>query len=385
MPFRYTIDKDDSVVFRRSEQGCGRFLFVFAGLLFTSVGVVLFLFSDSDDLLVNVMTYLFPLFGLTALTVGVRLPAILRKSTPDSLTFDNANGRIAVQQQASDVKIAYIYYDEIEDFIIKVKKHETSGSSRKTSRTYYTFHVYLKKKDGGQWELLRFDKEELAKNEIEKLKTLIRLNQEPVRVEAEGTSHKYRLVNLDDQMEIIWRNPVGFGPLVLLIFSAVFVTIFYTIFQSLLLTDDLPVFGYVVMGFIAVVFVIVIGGNALKLVRNFRTVYCVAIDSVSLCYIERGLSGVERKKVEFPMKDLHAISFSFDTDESQRKIYIYTHEQFNKQNLDLSFSIASVKEVIDYYTSLVALDVQELTPVEALALENNLQRVIKAKGGVDIA
>jgi hypothetical protein len=149
--------------------------------------------------------------------------------------------------------------------------------------------------------------------------------------------------------------------------------------------EDFPVFGYLIVGFIGVVFVIVIGGNMMKMIKNARTVYAVAVSSSSLDYMERDLAGRMRKTVQFPLQDIHAISFSFDTDNAMRKIFIYTHEQFTKQDkLKVSLSIDSIKEIYNFYTGLVSLDMQDLTPVEALQIENYLQQQIREKGNIQI-
>lgn len=362
--------------------GCGRALFIFADALFTIVGVGLLMLVDSEELLPNVMKFLFPAFGIIALIVGIRLPHIQRQTTPDEIIFDNANGRVQVNQNISEVKSAWIYYDEIEDFIIKPKKQQSSSS--RSSRSSYSFHIYLAKKDGGQWELLSKSSEESARQEIQKLKSIIDLQKAPVR-EANGahSSSKYKISDYGSRTEVTWRNPLGYGPLFMFMFCAVFLTIFYTIFSSINF-DDFGWFAYGVLGFIGVVFVIVIGGNILKMIKNAKTVYAVSISDMSLNYQEKDLGGRTMKEVPFLMKDLHALSFSFDTDVTMRKIFIYTHEQFQKRNIEPKFSLESIRELIAFQNELVALDLQELTAVEALHLENYLQEQIRLKSRTDV-
>jgi hypothetical protein len=327
------------------------------------------------------------LFGVGAIYVGTIFSKIQAKTIPDQLIFDNKNGRIEVRQQHSEIKLAYIYYDEIEDFIVKAKKTETSSSSTTTTRSSYSYHIYLVKKDGGQWELMNPGSEAAALEELGKIKIMIRLNAKSERTDLIiDQSSKYKISNDFQRTEISWRNKLGYGPVFLAVFSLLFITIGYVIFNSVLQDDDFPVFAYAVGGFIAIVFIIVVVGNAMKMIKNSKTTYAVVVTNTNLEYIERDLAGRPVKTIPFPLADLHAISFSFDTDNTYRKIYIYTHEQFTKQkSMNISFSVQSIRDMYNFYKDLVALDMQELTAVEALHIENYLQQVIKEKASFRIA
>ncbi|HYG03099.1 MAG TPA: hypothetical protein VD927_11695 [Chryseosolibacter sp.] len=386
MPFSYKIINPDRIVFKRESAGCGRLMFVFVGSVFILVGLGLFLFSEKEDFLMKVMTFMFPTFGLIAVVSGLKLPDIQARTIPDEIIFDNAKGRVQINQQVSEIKTAYIYYDEIQDFMIKVKKHETSSSGGGSSRTYYRYHVYLQKKDGGTWELLKRNKEEDAKAEIEKIKSSVRLSQIPVRENTSITlSQKYKLLDYGTKAELTWRNPVGYGPLFLICFVTVFLTVLFAIFEGANFSD-FGFFGYFIVGFILVVFVIVIGGNVIKMIKNFRTEYAISISDMSLNYIERDRAGRTKKDVYVSMHDLYALSFSFDTDEMMRKIYIYTREQFEKLNtMEVSLSVESIREIFNFHSELVSIEIQSLTPVETLHLENFLQQKIKEKSRANVA
>lgn len=386
MPFEYKIANQDRIVFTRESAGCSRFLFVFVGTVFILVGAGLLIFSKKEEFLLVVMTFLFPTFGLIAVVAGLRLPTIQARTIPDEIIFDNVNGRVQINQRVSEIKTAFIYYDEIQDFIIKIKKHESNSSSGRSSRTYYSYHVYLQKKDGGTWELLKRNKEEDAKTEIDKIKSGVRLTQSPVREQSnQALSQKYTLRDYGTKAELTWRNPVGYGPLYLIAFAAVFLTVLYAIFETANFSD-FGFFGYFIIGFILIVFTIVIGGNAFKMIKNFKTEYMISISDMSLNYIEKDRAGRTKKDVYFPMNDLYALSFSFDTDEMMRRIYIYTREQFQKLNtMEVSLSFESIREIFNFHSQLVSIEIQSLTPVETLHLENFLQQKIKEKGRADVA
>jgi hypothetical protein len=53
--------------------------------------------------------------------------------------------------------------------------------------------------------------------------------------------------------------------------------------------------------------------------------------------------------------------------------------------MKVSFSIDSIKEMYNFYTQLVSLDMQDLTAVETLQMENFLQQKIKERGDIEIA
>jgi len=389
MPFQYTIESPLKIRFTRLKGGCGRAAFIIIGAIFTLVGAGLIAFGDGIEMPFGLIRFIVPIFGIGAIYVGIIYPQVLSKTTPDEIIFDNENGRVQINQKASDIKTAFIYYDEIEDFIMKTKKQETSSSSNTTttSRTRYTYHVYLSKADGGQWELLKFGNQDAALLEIEKLKKLINLTQKPQRItETVQQSKKFNLVSDYAYSELSWRNPLGFGPLVLFLFSGLFITIGYIITSSGFIGEDFPVFGYFVAGFIGLVFLFVVIGNAVKMIKNAFTNYAVKVSSDTLEYIERDNAARVKKSVLFLAQDIHAISFTFDTDETLRKIFIYTHQQFIEQkSMKPSFSLTYIKTMYQFYSSLLSLDLQDLTAVEALYIENFLQQQLRDRAHVKIA
>lgn|GEM_PF-3280622 len=390
MPFKIAIAEPNRIVFTRRSSGCGRFLFLFAGFVFIVTGIALLIYVDDAGMPLSVMQYLFPVFGLIAVFAGIQLPALERRNTPDEIIFDNENGRVQIDQQMSDIKRGYIYYDEIEDFRFKVKRTKSNSSSRSgtSTRSSYSYHVYLQKKDGGEWELLRRNSEGDAVAEVEKLRGMVTLNAIPRRVEPDMRgSQKFTISDYGNKAEIHWRNRIGYGPVFMIGFCAIFLTIAYAIFQMSREVDGgISVFFYLVGGFIGIIFIFVIGGNILKMIKNSRTVYAVSVSSSTLDYLERDLAGRINKSIQFPMSDLHAISFSFDTDQTMRKIFIYTHDQFRKkQTLTPSLSLTFIKEMYEFYKSLVSLELQDLTAVEALAVETYLQQRIRDIGNTTVA
>jgi ABC-type multidrug transport system fused ATPase/permease subunit len=384
MPFSYAINGNETVVFTRLKSGCSQSAFIVIGSIFTIIGLCLLIFSTDPEPPLSTMRFIVPVFGIVAIIIGVKLPSLQKKQTPDQIIFDNVNGRVEVNQQHSDVKVAFMYYTEIENFQLKIKRDSSSSSSTRSSRSTYTYYVNLLKKDGGQWELLQRNSESTANEEIAKLKTAIDLQKIPVKIPAvNAVTNKFQISDYGHKTDMTWRNPLGYGPLFLFLFSVVFITMFYSIASMALKDEDMSGFFYFVGGFIALVFLFVIVGNVMKMIKNAKTIYTVTVTDSSLDYYEKDSAGRIMKDIRFPLTDLYAIAFSFSTENTLRKIFIYTREQFLKMKeleSNPKFSVDYVTSVYSFYKDLVALDMQELTAVEALHVENFLQEQVKAKG-----
>lgn len=383
MPFKYSIINSDKIVFKRLESGCARVIFIVVGSIFTIIGFSLIFLINNSEMMLSLIKFLFPTLGLIAIYAGIKFPSIQSKITPDEIIFDNQKGRIEINQKNSEVNTAYIYYDEIANFIIQVKRRNRNNSTTSNTGSSYTYHVYLLKKDGGQWELLNRSTESAAQEEITKIKSAINFSVKPVRESITlSASKKYNIFNNNLKTELIWRNKLGYGPLFLGLFAVFFIAVFSTIIKSI----NIPIFAYIVIGFILSVFVFVIGRLAIKMIKNAKTEYSLYISDTTLSYIEKDLSGGIKKDVRIPYSNLHSIAFSFDSENTLRNMYIYTHEQYNaKSSMKLSFSLNSILDVYNFYKNLIILDFQNLTAVEALHLENYLQQQILEIGKIEIA
>lgn len=389
MPFKYNDTHPDKIVFTKLGVGFNQFLFISIGSIFTIIGFCLFYFIEETPSILSIFQFIFPAFGIMVIGVGIMLPKIQSENIPDQIIFDNPNGRIEINQKASVIKTAYIYYDEIDDFTIHFKKIETSRSTGLSpTLSSYSCHIFLTKKDGGQWELLKRNSEREALEEIAKLKTRIHLSAKPKRVTLNiKDSKKYHISKGSNKTELSWRNRLGFSPVFLVIFTISFLTVAYAISSIVSsMGSSLSVFFYFVIGFIGFVFIWVVGGNTLKMIKNAKTIYAVGISHTDLDYFERDHKGEIKKNIKFPLIDIHALSFSFDTENTVRKIFIYTHEQFKKKDsLDLSLNVDSIKNYYNFYKEVAVLELQNITAVEALYIEAYLQQQISERGNIKVA
>jgi hypothetical protein len=144
MSFKYTQLEKNKIVFTPVNGGCSQAFVIAIGVLFFSIGCCILYFSKSQEMPFVLFKYLFPSMGILAIWAGIQLPKIAKKSMPSQIIFDNTNGRVEIYQTHSEVKNAFIYYDEIEGFTIV--RHRRSSSSNRVTKISYTYHVCLLKK-----------------------------------------------------------------------------------------------------------------------------------------------------------------------------------------------------------------------------------------------
>src|SRR5687768_9478875 len=123
MPFQYSPSNPERITFTRLKSGCSQALFIVVGGIFTIIGLGLIVFGEDMEMPFGLIRFIFPLFGMVAVYAGINLKKIQSKTIPDAVVFDNKNGRVEINQKMSDINTSYIYYDEIEDLIVKPKKH----------------------------------------------------------------------------------------------------------------------------------------------------------------------------------------------------------------------------------------------------------------------
>ena len=347
----------------------------------------MFYLPGGSEMPLSLLRYVMAGAGIVMMYLGAVLPKLTQRRTPDSIIFDNANGRVQVNQTKSEVDTAYIYYDEIKGFIIKAKSRSDSRSADPVERTRYSHNIYLVKKDGGEWELLQLWKPEDAEAELAKLRGMITLDAVPVRVPVKlHATSKYAVKKGSDRIELEWRNPVGTAPLSLLLIVAFVGSILYVLMGGFG-SDGGGFFipGVIIGGLVGLVFLWAVIRGSMKVVKDYRTVYSVTITGGSFSYFEKSTDGRERKHVQYALQDIHSIAYSFDTEKTARKLFVYTRGQAKKkEELGNSFSLSNIAEYWELEKSLTALDMSDLTPVEALAVENLLQEAIREKGNTQV-
>jgi hypothetical protein len=360
--------------------------FVAVGSLFFLIGLGLNFFMDTWEMPFMLFRILFPLFGLGAVAAGLYLPKQTQETQPQQFTFDHDKGAVIVEMTKGGDQRGYIRYDEIEGYDIYVESRSSSGSGR--TRTYYHYHVYIKKKDGGEWHLFDFSDRAKAEALILQLTATTPLDRPFTIVDQPKLSSKIERKEGLDKTVIHWQNKVSIGqPIFLVVFSAIFLSILFSFFSFDGAGGGLDYFFVFVIGFMLVIFGLVMFIVVRKLIKDATTRYAVSVDHTNLEYYEFSKStGQMRNKITHPLADVQKINYSFKPAQQNMGagLKILTHADIARlQELDEK-PMESFKELFKTTYKPITLSITALNPVECLQLENWLQELILKKSNVKV-
>jgi hypothetical protein len=384
----YKIVSSDShkMVLERESVTMASGCFVAVGSLFFLIGVGLNFFMDTWEMPFMLFRILFPLFGLGAVAAGLYLPKQTQETQPQQFTFDHDKGAVIVEMTKGGDQRGYIRYDEIEGYDIYVESRSSSGSGR--TRTYYHYHVYIKKKDGGEWHLFDFSDRAKAEALILQLTAATPLDRPFTIVDQPKLSSKIERKEGLDKTVIHWQNKVSIGqPIFLVVFSAIFLSILFSFFSFDGAGGGLDYFFVFVIGFMLVIFGLVMFIVVRKLIKDATTRYAVSVDHTNLEYYEFSKStGQMRNKITHPLSDVQKINYSFKPAQQNMGagLKILTHADIARlQELDEK-PMESFKELFKTTYKPITLSITALNPVECLQLENWLQELILKKSNVKV-
>lgn len=377
----YKISSSDShkLVLAREEVKGAMYLFIGVGTLFFLVGVALNFFLEDWEMPFLMFKVLFPLFGALAIFGGLRLPKHTRETLPEMVVFDHDLGAVVLEMDQTTRQRGYIRYEEITGFDIHVEMHRSSG---KTNSTYYTYHVYLLKKDGGQWHLFKFNVESKARAFMTELAAQIPLHK-PSRVTEQATiSPKIERKEGAGKTIIHWQNKVSaINIFALTAFSSIFIFMMGGFFS---LAGDMQIFLFIVLGFILLVFVLVIGSILKKWIKDATTRFAVAVDVAHLEYYEFSKkSGQVRNVKKLPLADVQSITYTFIPWQNNVNsgLRVYTRQQAEHAEAIKDKPLEALKDLFKGNQPIV-LSITALNPVECLQLENWLQELILKRANV---
>jgi membrane protein YdbS with pleckstrin-like domain len=361
--------------------------FVAIGLLFFLIGVGLNFFMTTWEMPFLLFRVLFPLFGLGAVFAGLYLPKQTQNTQPEQIIFDHDKGVVVVNMTKAGDERGYIRYDEITGFDIYVESRRSSGSGSSSGRTYYTYHVFLKKKDGGEWHLFKYNDRSDAEVQIAQLTAQIPLNKTFTISNANTklTSKVERKEGLDKTI-IHWQNKVSWGqPIFLVIFSI----IFFSILSMFLSVDmgGMDAFFMIVIGFILIVFCIVMFTVVRKLIKDATTRYAVSVDRATLEYYEFSKSsGQMKNRKTLPLNTVHSINYTFAPSKQYQNagLTILTKTEAEHSEEIKEKPLQALKDLFKGNNQPITLSINALNPVECLQLESWLQELILKKGNVTV-
>ena len=385
MAYRIISSDPHKIVLERVSTALASGLFIGVGSLFLLIGVGLNVFMTTWEMPFMMFRLLFPAFGLIAIFAGRYLPRQVRESTPEQIIFDHDKGAVVVAMTKTGNEQGYIRYNEIAGYDIDVESRSSSSSTTSGSRTYYRYHVYLRKKDGGEWYLFEYNNRSAAEDMINLLKTQV-LADRPFKVSEQSklTSKIEKKEGLDKTI-IHWQNKVSFWqPLFLLVFSVIFLSILYSFFSF---GKEIEFFGLVILGFIFSVFLFVMAVTIRKLIKDATTRYAVSVDHANLEYYEFSKSsGQMRNKKTLPLTVVHSINYTFAPSKNNpgAGLKILTQEEAERFHQYKEKPMEVLKDLFTGSNKPIALSITALNPVECLQLENWLQELILKKSNKQV-
>jgi hypothetical protein len=383
MAYRIMASDTNKIVLERESTRLAAGVFVVIGSVFFLIGVGLNVFMNTWEMPFVIFRLLFPLFGLIAIVAGVYLPKQTRETQPEQITFDHSKGAVVVSMSKMGDQHGYIRYDEIEDFDIYVESRSTS-SSKGPSRTYYRHHVYLKKKDGGEWHLFDYGDRAEADAMIAQLRAQVPSDKQFNVSISPKLSPKIAKQEGLDRTIIHWQNKVTiWAPLFLFVFSVIFLSVLYSFFTF---GQEIEVFGLIVIGFIFFVFLLVMFATVRKFIKDATTRYAVSVDHANLEYYEFAKSsGQMRNKKSLPLKQVHSINYNFIPGQNNPAagLKILTHGESARIQELKEKPLEALKDLFKSNNQPISLSITALNPVECLQLENWLQELILKKGNVN--
>ncbi|HVD99207.1 MAG TPA: hypothetical protein VNB90_13450 [Cytophagaceae bacterium] len=377
MPYTITDSDAHQVVLKRASSSFSSFMFIFVGSVFLLIGIGLNLWMENNEFPALIFKILAPTMGLFAIITGINIPRYERKTTPELIAFDNKKGTVEIRMSGVEEQKAYIPYDEIKKFDLYVEsRSSSSSSSRGTRTTTYFYHVYLLKKDGGEWFLTESNSREKAEEILQKLQREIHLHTPCSVKDNPMFPDKLEKDEFTGKTTIRWQNKVSFfAPVFILLFIVAFISILSTVFNNSFFLDS---FGMVVIGFILIVFIFVLFMVIKKLIKDATTIYCVLLDRTKLEYQELTKSGNLRTTKAIDFKDIYSIAFSFSPvkDYGSRAIRVLTKKEFDRINSYKENPLQSLKDLFKH-NDIIELNFTALNPVEYLQLENWLDKRVK--------
>jgi hypothetical protein len=385
MPYRIASDDLNGIVFERHVSGCARALFIGVGLIFILVGTSMIYFTASSEFPAILFKSLFPLFGVGAVVLGIIMPT-LHSNEPELIKFDHPRAVVTVQMDKNTNDAGYIRYDEIDKFDIYVESKSSSGSGSSRTRTTYQYHVFLRKKDGGEWFLTQSSTRDEAEAIRQKLTASVQTSRSPSSMPTPTLTDKITREENMDKTSILWQNRVGIaGPLFLFAFTTIFLGIMTMILGGTF--GEIEFFVYFVLGFIILIFLTILFFGVRTMIKNATTRYAVLVGKMTVEYqeISKSRESVKHSK-SIPIKDVYGVSYSFAPN---RNVFgggltISTFEQQEKMRSERENPVEGLKGLFSSANRPLTLSTSNLNAMECLQLEAWLQELIRRKGGTPL-
>lgn len=297
-----------------------------------------------------------------------------------AFVFDQRRGAVRVRSSPgpfgppTEVYLAYITGVDVE-----TRSHTSSGSSNRSGRTTYTYHVVLRLRDGARWCLTNDSTRNAADAQC------LRLAAALVPRPDVGASMTVPTPELPPQVtrstqgrtiSLRWRNPVTRrevgGKLALLGGFGGVLGLFFAVIRS----QQVPWFAYGVLGFIALIFVLIAVTQIRRLRQDATHRYGLEISPEGVAYFEESLTtGQETLRERVARADWYGLSYSFDAVEGENEAVLLLTTAAHVQYLEQQ-QVGSLGEglrLILEKSQSRTLRFKNFSPVQGLALVNWVQ------------
>ena len=319
--------------------------------------------------------------GLLVFAAGSWIAFARQRFDPREVTFDNEAGAVRVVQDAAASQVALIPYPAIERFGIRIRRLARSSSATVVTdpRSYV---VYILRGDGGEWDLVDTQSEAAARALLATLEAKVKLDRPP------GPSGDERLrppAKLEVRRRgegdtVTWRNPVG-GALAGLIGILSCVGLVLVGFFRLMRGD---LFFEVGLGFVALVFVVVVVTSASRSLRDAWLRYGITVGRGGLEHFTEDARGERRVVLSIPIEDVGGIVHDFTFDKlGTADLQLLTRAQAERKRATVDgIGLGEVKGVLSDALEAPDIRIAALNAVEHLQLERWLaERVARLRAG----
>jgi len=357
MAFLITKASSKGVLLTRNDKSLSGPLFIGVGVVMTFIGFVQLYFYSSLDGALRVLSPFISLLGVAGIFTGMRHPSIQRRSIPDSLYFDNENGRLEISHRFSENQSAYIFYDELKEFAMEMV------NEAKIIR--YT--ILMKKVDGGQWDLYHSTSYSNAVRFLEIVRAKVKLDVTPVKSVSSGIALSKIYINHGQgSLHIRWKKSVrGSISTLVLITTILSLALGLIVYQSLQTGD--PVYFWAEM-VTAILMILFVPANLYSVVKDYHTNYFIEVDRGSIHVMEKTNRGKVSNEKAFDFPELFSIYYRFNSANPDARLY-FVNEAQQSSNPDSALEIHQTK---DFSVSL-----PDLTSVEVLGIESCIQDFVR--------
>jgi cytochrome c biogenesis protein CcdA len=279
MPYEIAYSGSDKVVLQRRSFKSAMIFIIFIGSVFAIAGLALIFLMSNVEPPFSYIRFLFAGMGILVVLLGINYPKMTKVRIPESITFDNRKGLIEIEQDAAVSQKGFIAYKDIDRFDVYEEYHSGSHSGKTQSRSYYTYHVLLRKKDGGEWFLREWRSRPDAEKMIAELSKVIDVNAPSVSIPKAPLPDKLNREFQGSKTMLSWRNKLGFAPFifggVVLFIGTVFYIIGGAVFSQM---ADMIIPVSFVLGFIGLIFIGIVFVQVRKMIKNATTTFRISID-----------------------------------------------------------------------------------------------------------